>query len=155
MPLVLSNLNVEVHAFPANGKYCAVNNAYGPQSATVCRGRLQLPAGSGFQRDPLVQIVSTKAKRIRRIFRQILFLRSKGRPRLPEAASVRFPSGHQCPVSSLRLRVPMLPTWRLYSVRVSSVSSDSLSWANRKPYRNLPGWYSTTRIISPTNSIGT
>ncbi len=33
-----SNLNVEVHAFPANGKYCAVNNTYEPQSTTVYRG---------------------------------------------------------------------------------------------------------------------
>ena len=33
-----SNLNVEVHAFPANGKYCAVNNTYEPQSTTVYKG---------------------------------------------------------------------------------------------------------------------
>ena len=33
-----SNLNVEVHAFPANGKYCAVNNTYEPQSTIVYRG---------------------------------------------------------------------------------------------------------------------
>ena len=30
-----SNVNVEVHAFVANGKYCVVNNTYEPQSTTV------------------------------------------------------------------------------------------------------------------------
>lgn len=30
-----SNYNVEVHAFPKNGKYCVVNNTYQPQSTTV------------------------------------------------------------------------------------------------------------------------
>ena len=29
------NYNVEVHAFPANGKYCVVNNTYVPQDTTV------------------------------------------------------------------------------------------------------------------------
>ena len=30
-----TNYNVEVHAFVANGKYCVVNNTYGPQDTTV------------------------------------------------------------------------------------------------------------------------
>ena len=30
-----SNVNVEVHAFVANGKFCVVNNTYQPQSTTV------------------------------------------------------------------------------------------------------------------------
>jgi len=30
-----SNVNVEVHAYPQNGKYCAVNNTYKPQSTTI------------------------------------------------------------------------------------------------------------------------
>ena len=33
-----ANPNAEVHAFPANGKYCVVNNTYQPQSTTVYRG---------------------------------------------------------------------------------------------------------------------
>ena len=33
-----SNYNVEVHAYPANGKYCVVNNTYEPQSKVVYRG---------------------------------------------------------------------------------------------------------------------
>ena len=33
-----SNYNVEVHAYPKNGKYCVVNNTYEPQSTTVYRG---------------------------------------------------------------------------------------------------------------------
>ena len=33
-----SNCNVEVHAYPKNGKYCVVNNTYEPQSTTVDRG---------------------------------------------------------------------------------------------------------------------
>ncbi len=33
-----SNYNVEVHAYPANGKYCVVNNTYEPQSTVVYRG---------------------------------------------------------------------------------------------------------------------
>ena len=33
-----SNLNVEVHAFVANGKYCVVNNTYEPQDTTVYCG---------------------------------------------------------------------------------------------------------------------
>ena len=33
-----SNCNVEVHAYPKNGKYCVVNNTYEPQSTTVYRG---------------------------------------------------------------------------------------------------------------------
>ena len=33
-----SNCNVEVHAYPRNGKYCVVNNTYEPQSTTVYRG---------------------------------------------------------------------------------------------------------------------
>ena len=32
-----SNCNVEVHAYPKNGKYCVVNNTYEPQSTTVYR----------------------------------------------------------------------------------------------------------------------
>ena len=33
-----SNCNVEVHAYPKNGKYCVVNNTYEPQSTTIYRG---------------------------------------------------------------------------------------------------------------------
>ena len=33
-----SNYNVEVHAYPKNGKYCVVNNTYEPQSTTIYRG---------------------------------------------------------------------------------------------------------------------
>ncbi len=33
-----SNFNAEVHAYPANGRYCAVNNTYEPQPTTVYRG---------------------------------------------------------------------------------------------------------------------
>ena len=33
-----TNYNVEVHAYVANGKYCAVNNTYEPQSTTVYKG---------------------------------------------------------------------------------------------------------------------
>lgn len=33
-----TNFNVEVHAYPYNGKYCVVNNTYEPQSTTVYRG---------------------------------------------------------------------------------------------------------------------
>lgn len=33
-----SNYNVEVHAFPANRKYCVVNNTYEPQSTIVYKG---------------------------------------------------------------------------------------------------------------------
>ena len=33
-----SNCNVEVHAYPKNGKYCVANNTYEPQSTTVYRG---------------------------------------------------------------------------------------------------------------------
>ena len=33
-----SNVNVEVHAYVQNGKYCVVNNTYEPQSTTVYRG---------------------------------------------------------------------------------------------------------------------
>ena len=33
-----SNYNVEVHAYPKNGKFCVVNNTYKPQSTTVYRG---------------------------------------------------------------------------------------------------------------------
>lgn len=33
-----SNENVEVHAYPANGKYCVVNNTYEPQETTVYKG---------------------------------------------------------------------------------------------------------------------
>ena len=33
-----TNFNVEVHAYPHNGKYCVVNNTYEPQSTTVYRG---------------------------------------------------------------------------------------------------------------------
>ena len=33
-----SNYNVEVHAYPANGKYCVVNNTYEPQETTVYKG---------------------------------------------------------------------------------------------------------------------
>lgn len=33
-----SNYNVEVHAYPKNGKYCVVNNTYEPQDTTVYRG---------------------------------------------------------------------------------------------------------------------
>ena len=41
-----SNYNVEVHAYPRNGKYCVVNNTYEPQSTTVYRGD-----GSSFELD--------------------------------------------------------------------------------------------------------
>ncbi len=41
-----SNFNVEVHAYPKNGKYCVVNNTYEPQSTTVYRGD-----GSSFELD--------------------------------------------------------------------------------------------------------
>ncbi|HIS44952.1 MAG TPA: 1,3-beta-galactosyl-N-acetylhexosamine phosphorylase [Candidatus Scatomorpha merdigallinarum] len=41
-----SNYNVEVHAYPKNGKYCVVNNTYEPQSTTVYRGD-----GSSFELD--------------------------------------------------------------------------------------------------------
>ncbi len=41
-----SNCNVEVHAYPKNGKYCVVNNTYEPQSTTVYRGD-----GSSFELD--------------------------------------------------------------------------------------------------------
>ncbi len=33
-----SNYNVDVHAYPQNGKYCVVNNTYEPQSTVVYRG---------------------------------------------------------------------------------------------------------------------
>ena len=33
-----ANFNVEVHAYVKNGKYCAVNNTYAPQSTTIYRG---------------------------------------------------------------------------------------------------------------------
>ncbi len=33
-----SNYNVDVHAFPENGKYCVVNNTYEPQSTVVYKG---------------------------------------------------------------------------------------------------------------------
>ncbi len=33
-----SNVNVDVHAYVQNGKYCAVNNTYEPQETTVYRG---------------------------------------------------------------------------------------------------------------------
>lgn len=33
-----SNVNVEVHAYVENGKYCVVNNTYDPQETTVYRG---------------------------------------------------------------------------------------------------------------------
>ncbi len=33
-----TNYNVEVHAYPENGKYCVVNNTYEPQSTTVYLG---------------------------------------------------------------------------------------------------------------------
>lgn len=32
------NCNVEVHAYPKNGKFCVVNNVYEPQSAIIYRG---------------------------------------------------------------------------------------------------------------------
>ena len=40
------NYNVEVHAYPENGKYCVVNNTYEPQSAVIYRGD-----GSSFEVD--------------------------------------------------------------------------------------------------------
>ena len=39
-----SNYNVEVHAYPANGKFCVVNNTYEPQETTVYKGN-----GESFQ----------------------------------------------------------------------------------------------------------
>lgn len=33
-----SNYNVEVHAYPPNGKFCVVNNTYEPQQTTVYKG---------------------------------------------------------------------------------------------------------------------
>ena len=33
-----TNVNVEVHAYVKNGKYCVVNNTYEPQTTTVYRG---------------------------------------------------------------------------------------------------------------------
>lgn len=33
-----SNYNVEVHAYPQNGKFCVVNNTYEPQQTTVYKG---------------------------------------------------------------------------------------------------------------------
>ena len=33
-----SNVNVEVHAYTENGKYCVVNNTYEPQETTVYKG---------------------------------------------------------------------------------------------------------------------
>ncbi len=33
-----SNYNVDVHAYPENGKYCVVNNTYEPQSTVVYKG---------------------------------------------------------------------------------------------------------------------
>ncbi len=33
-----TNENVEVHAYPANSKYCVVNNTYEPQETTVYKG---------------------------------------------------------------------------------------------------------------------
>lgn len=33
-----SNYNVEVHAYPQNGKFCVVNNTYEPQETTVYKG---------------------------------------------------------------------------------------------------------------------
>ncbi|MEG1879521.1 MAG: 1,3-beta-galactosyl-N-acetylhexosamine phosphorylase, partial [Pseudoflavonifractor sp.] len=33
-----ANFNVEVHAFVKNGKYCAVNNTYAPQSTVIYKG---------------------------------------------------------------------------------------------------------------------
>lgn len=33
-----SNYNVEVHAYPRNGKFCVVNNTYEPQQTTVYKG---------------------------------------------------------------------------------------------------------------------
>lgn len=41
-----SNVNVEVHAFVENGKFCVVNNTYRPQSTTVWK-----EAGEGFPLD--------------------------------------------------------------------------------------------------------
>ncbi|MDE6841565.1 MAG: 1,3-beta-galactosyl-N-acetylhexosamine phosphorylase, partial [Oscillospiraceae bacterium] len=38
-----SNVNVEVHAFVANGKYCVVNNTYEPQSTTVWKDGESFP----------------------------------------------------------------------------------------------------------------
>lgn len=34
-----TNFNVEVHAYPENGKYCVVNNTYEPQKTTVYNGK--------------------------------------------------------------------------------------------------------------------
>ena len=39
-----SNYNVEVHAYPDNGKFCVVNNTYEPQETTVDKGN-----GESFQ----------------------------------------------------------------------------------------------------------
>ena len=39
-----SNYNVEVHAYPDNGKFCVVNNTYEPQETTVYKGN-----GESFQ----------------------------------------------------------------------------------------------------------
>ena len=33
-----TNYNVEVHAYPANKKFCVVNNTYEPQETTVYKG---------------------------------------------------------------------------------------------------------------------
>lgn len=33
-----SNFNAEVHAYPANGKFCVVNNTYEPQETIVYKG---------------------------------------------------------------------------------------------------------------------
>ena len=41
-----SNYNVDVHAYPENGKYCVVNNTYEPQSTVVYKGD-----GSSFSLD--------------------------------------------------------------------------------------------------------
>ena len=41
-----SNVNVEVHAYIRNGKYCVVNNTYEPQQTTVYKGD-----GTSFTRD--------------------------------------------------------------------------------------------------------
>ena len=41
------NPAVDVHAYEGSRKYCVVNNSAKPQSTTVYRGRLLLPAGAG------------------------------------------------------------------------------------------------------------
>ena len=41
-----TNVNVEVHAYIKNGKYCVVNNTYEAQSTTVYKGD-----GTAFQLD--------------------------------------------------------------------------------------------------------